>query len=674
MRRWIVSGGLALAASAATLALAISERPASPPEPAPLDHRVGPTLARFASARAFAAYINGSLARIAALEGDRMYRSAPSEPAPVMAEADAAAAQQAAPNPEITNNQMVGVDEGGIVKQIGRHLVVLQDGRLFSIDLGDGADAPMRLADRIDVYRSPETAASWYDEMLVLQDRILVTAYNYHEQASEITVLRLDPASGRMRREGRFLMNSNDYYSTENYATRLVGDTLVVYTPHDLVGSGARFVWPRLRRADGDGEADRGKALIGPTDVYAPPGEVDYPVLHTMSFCPLKASLDCRTTAFIGPAMREFYVSPTDAFLWIGAPDGLPWAIDYRNRRRQACGDGEYWRPSTGDSALLYRLPLDGGAIGALGVEGVPADQFAFDSRDGRFRALLSSAGTGCAPDGAPAPLATLALLDVPLSAFGPSIRHTTERAYTRLPGIEGGMLENRFLGGWLLYGGRAGWSGVADGGRPPSPSSLFAVPLRQPDQVTRLSLPHNAVRIERAGNDAVVTGYRDTGGLSLSYLRLGRDSATLAATTQLRGRVESEGRSHAFNAWVRPDGSGLLGIPTSGNQGRAGRGWSESSDSDLSFVAIGTDKRLTPAGELRVAGRKPRDGYRCAVSCIDWYGNARPIFTGGRIFALMGTELVEGRMAGGRIAPVQRVDLTGRAGLGSGARPAAAR
>ena len=37
----------------------------------------------------------------------------------------------------------------------------------------------------------------------------------------------------------------------------------------------------------------------------------------------------------------------------------------------------------------------------------------------------------------------------------------------------------------------------------------------------------------------------------------------------------------------------------------------------------------------------------------------SRPIFTGGRIFALMGTDLVEGRMAAGRIGEVGRLDLT---------------
>jgi hypothetical protein len=32
-----------------------------------------------------------------------------------------------------------------------------------------------------------------------------------------------------------------------------------------------------------------------------------------------------------------------------------------------------------------------------------------------------------------------------------------------------------------------------------------------------------------------------------------------------------------------------------------------------------------------------------CRASCVDWYGNSRPLFIGSRVFALMGYELVEG-------------------------------
>lgn len=628
-----------------------------------LDGARGPALERFASAGDFEAYVE-SLRRKAKEklqtfnveeELSVMYDMAPA--APGLESAAQPSAADAPANPAITNNQSVGVDEGGIVKQVGRYLVMLQDGRLFSADLGTGAGAPLQLADRIDVYRSPATAADWYDEMLVLGDRILVTAYNYRERASEITAFRIDPA-GRFTREGRFLLSSDDYYSTENYATRLVGDQLVFYAPFAIGFDSGRVEWPRLRRADGDGDPDKGEALIGPTDVYAPPGEVEWPVIHTVSVCPLKQKMDCRTTAFVGPPMREFYVSPSDAFLWIGAPDGLPWSIEYANQRRNECPEGRYWRGGE-EAAMLYRLPLDGGAIGAVAAEGVPANQFAFESHGGRFRALLSRPAAGCVDPGAASPLA---LLDIPLSAFGNRVRHIAPGAYVSLPAIEGGELENRFVGEWLVYGGRTDWSSLPPEQRAKAvSSSLFAVPLERPASVARLTLPHNSVRIERAGNDSVVTGYGGAEGLSLSYISLKGGRPGIAATTILPRRVESEGRSHAFNAWIRPDGSGLIGLPTSLSRERGLRGWSDSESSDLSFVAISTAKALAPAGELSLRGRKPATGYDCKVSCVDWYGNSRPVFTGGRIFALLGTELVEGRMERGRIAELGRLDLTGR-------------
>ena len=623
-------------------------------------------LRRFASAREFETYLRQLRDRVRreqAMAPPPVAAPPPPAPPPLPAAApetgivvtasrvDAADAT----NPEITNNQTVGVDEGGIVKQIGRFLIVLQDGRLFSADLGEGEGAPLRLADRIDVYRNRQVAANWYDEMLVLGDRILVTAYNYRERASEITVFRTNP-QGRMRREARFLLSSSDYYSTDNYATRLVGDKLVFYAPFPINRYSDRFEWPRVRRAEGDGDADQGRALFGATSIYAPPFRVDNPVLHAVSVCPLTTTLDCTTTGFIGPAMREFYVSPTDAYVWICAPDGLPWAIDYGNRRR-TCPSGHYWRDGSDEGALLYRVPLNGGRVGAVGVDGIPADQFAFEARGGRFRALLGRSTGGCVRYSDPR---ALRLLDIPLVAFDVGVRHVAERAYTPLPAIEGGALENRFIGDWLVYGGRANGSSAAPEPRArPSTTSLFAVPLARPSAPVRLALPHNAIRIERACNDAIVTGYRDARGLAISMVRLGSDPA-IASTALLAGRFESEGRSHAFNAWARADGSGILGIPTVKREWQSGRGWSNSASSDLSFLTFDAGRTLSPAGQLALGQRTPSAGYRCEVSCIDWYGNTRPVFTMGRIFALMGTDLVDGRLAGVRVTELRRLDLTG--------------
>src|SRR5262249_42120389 len=119
----------------------------------------------------------------------------------------------------ITNVQTQGVDEGGIVKMVGRFLVVLQDGRLFVADTRPNGQAGMALVDRVNVYRDPRVE-SWYDELLISGNRVLVTGYSYPQQSSEITVFTIDD-NGHLTRETSYYISSNDYYDVENYATRL---------------------------------------------------------------------------------------------------------------------------------------------------------------------------------------------------------------------------------------------------------------------------------------------------------------------------------------------------------------------------------------------------------------------------------------------------------------------
>ncbi|HEX8625155.1 MAG TPA: beta-propeller domain-containing protein [Allosphingosinicella sp.] len=111
-------------------------------------------------------------------------------------------------NPSITNNQKIGVEEGDIVKQVGNFLLVLQDGRLFSVDLGRGAGS-LRVADRVNVYRDPGSD-TWYDEMLVTGDRVLITGYSYDEESTELSLFRV-AETGRLESLGTFYMSSNDY-------------------------------------------------------------------------------------------------------------------------------------------------------------------------------------------------------------------------------------------------------------------------------------------------------------------------------------------------------------------------------------------------------------------------------------------------------------------------------
>ena len=66
---------------------------------------------------------------------------------------------------------------------------------------------------------------------------------------------------------------------------------------------------------------------------------------------------------------------------------------------------------------------------------------------------------------------------------------------------------------------------------------------------------------------------------------------------------------------------------------------------------------RFRDLGALRSGTASAVDDH-CVASCADWYGNARPIFWRNRVFALLGYELVEGSLAGGRVRESRRADF----------------
>ena len=136
-----------------------------------------------------------------------------------------------------------------------------------------------------------------------------------------------------------------------------------------------------------------------------------------------------------------------------------------------------------------------------------------------------------------------------------------------------------------------------------------------------------------------------------------------LVDTEFLFGFYESEGRSHAFNWHLEEDGSGVFGLPMTIKElvNWEEFSWMRTRDrADLGFFDVQPDLSFSHAGFLLSTEPEESD-YECVVSCEDWYGNARPIFLDGRVFALSGTELVEGQMMSGTIQELGRVQLTGQ-------------
>lgn len=663
--RWLA--GLAVVVCVGSAAAQPSKTPRPPERETPPVWR---SLERFSSEAEFMQYVR-TLRRAVSREEyfDGEYNGAvpppppppPAPPPPPSAVAGvvadfAAPAQERASSPSeppqgesITNVQTQGVDEGGIVKQMGRFLVVLQDGRLFVTDTRPRGEAGLALAARMNVYRD-RRHQMWYDEMLVSGNRILVTGYSYRDSASEISIFTLSD-EGQLAREAVYYISSNDYYDTENYATRLVNGNLVIYTPLDRrMGNPTRTMqWPLIRRwiRDGDQRAvtTNGHPLFDARDIYKPIRASAMPMVHSVSVCPLGDlrsgdEFECRTTAFVGNQQREFFVSTSDIYLWVTP------------------GYGECEGDDAAGQATLYQVPLADAPPRAAFTRGSPINQFALDATATEFRALVDFNAGVCGAARGRRTGVDLRYLSLPVSTLSATPREAPQSAYVRAPDPGSSQYEPRFTSDYLVYGARPSHSSYPPQGQTVT-GRVVALPLARPTQATTLEAPHGVLRIERAGGDIVLTGYRSEEGLSVSLLDLGAVRPRIVDTRVLRGRFESENRSHAFNALVGQDGNGVMGLPTVERVKEGGRWFFRSQASDLSFLSLAPDGSLGDLGALRATPNAQDPSYSCEVSCIDWYGNSRAIFTGGRVFALSGTEMMEGTLENGRMTERRRLNLS---------------
>jgi hypothetical protein len=556
------------------------------------------------------------------------------------APADSAAAEAAAPatDDSITNTQEAGVDEGGIVKVRGDILVILRRGRLFTVSTRNGELRPIDYIDAFPPGVNP--SSDWYDEMLIAGDRVIVIGYSYGRGGTEINRFRLSP-DGRLRFEDAYHLKSNDYYSSRNYASRLIGTRLIVYSPlyvpHNAEVS---MDWlPAVRRWSGNPQAGF-QRIVSARDIYIPrqwedPERASIDAIHTVTECDLAAAdLRCRATSVLGPAGRTFYVSANAVYVWV---------TDYG-----------WWRPQNErNRSLLYRLPLDGSAPSAVGVHGAPVDQFSFreDWQEGVLNVLVQSTGGGDAMWNPEFASGDLALLRFQLRDFGDGTDELEPWRYRELPRPAGGgyALQNRFVGSHVLYGVGNTWgrSGSSNGG--------VTVASVRGRGVTQIALPHGVDRIEAMGEDAVVIG-GDGRDLHFSAIELNEGWRPAAGDRYtLQGAAQGETRSHAFFYKPESQDGGVLGLPVA-RAGRPGYGQLVEGSAAITFLRR-ANRRFVPLGDLVAESvRSSNDG--CRASCVDWYGNARPIFLRGRTLALMGYELVEGEVGGTAIRELRRTNF----------------
>ena len=528
------------------------------------------------------------------------------------------------------------MDEGGIVKAHGNYLVVLRRGRLFTVSIEDGDLRPTSVVDAFGPDINP--SATWYDEMLVSKNTIVVIGYSYERGGTEVGLFHIDDA-GKLTYRSTYHLRSNDYYSSRNYASRLIGSKLIFYSPL-YVNPGAEDPFgefPAVRKWHKGASPSEFKRIVPATQVYKPENALDYDysvALHTVTVCDLASGdFDCKATSVIGPSGRVFYVSPHAVYIWMTS-----WT---------------YGEKEAHTKSMVYRMPLDGSAPSALRVSGSPVDQFSFlESGDGFLNVLVRSDGAGDGMWRAEATRGGAALMRVSVDSFTDGSAEVPAASYRKLPAPYGYAFQNRFVGDYLLYGAGSGW-GYPQNGQP-----LAAV--RGAVGEGRCASGDSGTRCGSDRGHGIGCGRCGVGWNRICILQRCDLAMCRRRWTITWRRARRRERCAVMDSSTsrRTRTQGMLGLPIS-VPGRAG--YRHLFENSAAIVFLKNDAlHFEELGQLGAQPENAKDDG-CRASCVDWYGNSQPLFLRGRIIALLGYEMVEGSVERGRIREMRRVNYARR-------------
>ena len=218
------------------------------------------------------------------------------------------------------------------------------------------------------------------------------------------------------------------------------------------------------------------------------------------------------------------------------------------------------------------------------------------------------------------------------------------------LPAVPGFGLQNRFVGDHLLYGAGSAYYYYSpeeeDGEDRESKGKVVVHHLTGERETEEIEIGHGVERIDLLGSDAIVIG-NDESDLVFSSLKLGGETE-ISSSYVLKNAAQGEQRSHGFFYKAQSENHGMLGLPVVRY---------DQSSAEILFLEY-ANGQLSSKGALSAEASSQLDD-NCVMSCVDWYGNARPIFYKDRIFGLLGYEMVEGFNSGsGSVLEVRRTNF----------------
>jgi hypothetical protein len=559
-------------------------------------------------------------------------------------------AESAGPNNEmITNNQEKGVDEGGIVKNIGDSLIVLRQGVVYVSAVAGGT---LKQSDAQFVAPTEQLKNDvWYDEMLVSGDRIYVIGFRTHglgdaataggecpskvTSGTEINSFRL--ADGKLVRLKTTYLRSYDYYSNSDYASRMVDGKMVLSFPVSAFewcekSSDYVAVTPKYLSYDVKAGFVEQGPLFSHDQVIPNIEDVFAPVYHTTLSCDLPddGSLSCKGSALISDTMPYKYVTPERIYLM--------------------------------NATKLFAVSLHDMSYKVHAVKGRPLNQFSFAERGDVLHLLTTSPlsrPTSPTPNMMPEMMLPMTedkieLLQLPLADFDAAGQQDLAGKVRVLSSEEERDLElyqNRFVGDFLTY------ATSSQRGQSIHAIDLISGKSRQMDlsqgTVSRLEAALDQGLFVALESDKPQTESGPQSKLTVMLIDLKAEKPDLTGL-DLGTFMNGESRSHGFFARRQEDGSALIGLAVLSEKAGSASMLRDGSLAGVAFIRGSSDYKLTSLGTVVAGGGQEN----CASSCVDWYGNTRPIFLSNRIFGLTGNELIEASLMGDKITEVSRMRL----------------
>jgi len=560
----------------------------------------------------------------------------------------------------ITNNQEKGVDQGDIIKRLGDYLLVLRKGVLYSVFMGNEHNSEMRLITKLPVQSNGEDHDSWYDELLVNDNLLLVIGFSYDLDASEMVFFKLSP-DGSFAFHQRYLIKADDYYDSENSATRIVDGKLIMVFP----------TWAdtdELRESIIEGKVNARTVGLYRTNSSLPElielvsnqdwiqtsqklDDYDIPISQVFS-CPLDSikhdHLSCSSVNLLG-ARGKFYVSPSAVYIW---DSNSPRSLDYRriDPDRYALlsrqGALDKWENDS-NASVIYRVPHDDSAVSAVVVQGEPLNQFSFQEKGTRF-AVIS---TLYREDNDQYFHDTYGL-EFPLSTFSASSIEIEPDQYTLISSNNDRPSANRFLNKQVFVS-----------------TSMLDDNLGLKTDVRIWDIESN--NVEAFDADFDIQAFHPLGE---NMLAMGADqrmslvleswsTGPLPKSLQIQkfpNYSSTESRSVGFNS-SQYDEATVFGIPIIEHEDvdvRQSHYWGDDElPMDIAFFESSQAGTFKGVGQLLGSREKFKEDD-CKVSCVDWYGVARPFFIGEYIYGLIDFEILKAIYSETEINTLQRLNI----------------